>query len=122
LARKELQRRHAELTEVHISHILQQIEQDRYYDLLNYLADKVDIYPNYWQNMEGFKQQLQRWHEEKKPQRNLVYDTKKSLDVLHKFAILFHVKYFVKTLLNIVKDPLMLVIEKIAEYFKEMRK
>jgi len=117
-----LQRRHAELTEVHISHILQQIEQDRYYDLLNYLADKVDIYPNYWQNMEGFKQQLQRWHEEKKPQRNLVYDTKKSLDVLHKFAILFHVKYFVKTLLNIVKDPLMLVIEKIAEYFKEMRK
>ena len=117
-ARSELNRRHLNLSEVHLSHIMQQADYD--YALLDYLSRQLKNYSQSWENMSSFIRQLKNWHKEYKQQAKpkMGKRFKKLVDAVNKFITILKLK----TLLNIVfSDWPIVLIEKLSELFKKRK-
>jgi hypothetical protein len=100
--RFELNRRHLNLSDVHLSHIMQQADYD--YVLLDYLSRQLKNSSESWEDMSSFIQQLKNWHKEYKQQAKspIDYKVNKGVNTATKFVVILN--GFIKKLRELYKS------------------
>jgi hypothetical protein len=129
-ARYELTRRHPELSSVHISHLLEQGQDQQWgydYALLDHLSRQLHHSVESWEDMTHFIQQLKDWQKRYKRQpKQGHYQVQKMVEGVSKILSILQMKSVFKKSILVLKviwaDWVLALIEVLKEWFKKKRK
>ncbi len=131
-ARYELKQRHSDLSDVHISHLMQQGRQGNHYNyaVLDYLSRQLNHSPQSWADMSDFIRQIKLWHKQylrqqpkQRPLQNSEYRVKKGVETVNKLVDILKIKPLLRMIYDILRTVFsewrIVLIEKLSELFRK---